>query len=102
MYIYIGSQHKDDIFNIIMYCIIYLSACHLSSNGQRFSFNNLRTGIVFPGSGIGDTLTSFRNQESLPQIHLPQSFLRSAKSKKDPLGKLTSCEHLVNMYSKFQ
>ena len=46
-------------------------------------------------------MATFGNRESLPQIHLPQSFLRAAKRKKDPLGKLTSFEHLVNMYSKF-
>ena len=59
-------------------------------NGQRFSFNNLRTGIVFPGAGIRDTLASFRNLESLPQIHLPQSFLRAAKGVEEASpGKLT-------------
>ena len=73
-----------------MYCIIYLFAYHFSAiNGQRFSFNNLRTGIVFPGAGIRDTLVSFRNLESLPQIHLPQSFLRAAKGKEASLGKLS-------------
>ena len=58
-------------------------------NGQRFSYNNLRTGIVFPGSGIRDTLASFRNQGSLPQIHLPQAFLRAAKGIAASLGKLS-------------
>ena len=56
--------------------------------GQRFSFSNLRTGIVFPGSGIRDTLESFRNRENLPQIHLPPSFVRAAKGIESSLGKL--------------
>ena len=56
---------------------------------------------MFPGASIRDTLTSFRNRQSLPQIHLPQSFLRAAKRKKDPLSKLTCFEHLVNMYITF-
>ena len=65
-------------------------AYHFSAiNGQRFSFNNLRAGIVFPGAGIRDTLVSFRNLESLPQIHLPQSILRAAKGKEASLGKLS-------------
>ena len=44
---------------------------------------------MFPDAGIRDNLASFRNQESLPQIHLPQSFLRAAKEIEAPLGKLT-------------
>ena len=79
------------ILSICVLYNIYLSAYHFPAiNGQRFSFNNLRTGIVFPGAGISDTLASFRNLESLPQIHLPQSFLRAAKGiEETSLGKLS-------------
>ena len=44
---------------------------------------------MFPGPGIRDALASFRNRESLPQIHVPQSFLRAAKGIEASLGKLT-------------
>ena len=46
---------------------------------------------MFPDSGIRDNLASFRNRESLPQLHLPQAFLRAAKGIEASLGKLTLC-----------
>ena len=57
-------------------------------NGQSFSFNNVGTGIVFPGAGISDTLASFKNPQKIPQISVPQSFLLAARSIKVPTGKM--------------
>ena len=86
----IVTRHKDDIDISILYTIsVCLFIISPAINGQHFSFNNLRTGIVFPGAGIRDTLASFRNRESLPQIHLPQSFLRAAKGIEASLGTLS-------------
>ena len=83
------SQHIDDITIYVLNNKTSMLAIFPAISGQRFSFNNLRTSIVFPGSGIRDTLASFRNRESLPQIHVPQSFLRAAKGIEASLGKLT-------------
>ena len=55
-------------------------------NGQQFSLSNLHTDVVFPGASV--TLDSFINPESLPQIHLPKSFLLAARGIEIPFGKL--------------
>lgn len=81
-------QHIDDITIYVLNNKTSMLTIFPAISGQQFSFNNLRTSIVFPGSGIRDTLASFRNQESLPQIHLPQAFLRAAKGIEASLGKL--------------
>ena len=56
-------------------------------NRQRFSFNSLQTGVVFPGPGV--TLPSFRKLENLPQIRLPRAFLSAARGIEVPSGRLT-------------
>ena len=55
-------------------------------NGQQFSLSNLLTDVVFPGASVA--LDSFINPESLPQIHLPKSFLLAARGIEIPFGKL--------------
>jgi len=56
-------------------------------NGQRFSVNNLGTGIVFPDDYVVDTLDNFRSPEGFPQIYLPQSFLLATRGKEVPIGR---------------
>ena len=54
--------------------------------GQQHSFDSLQAGIDFPGPSV--TLSSFSKLESLPLIHLPKTFLLTAKGML-PSGKLS-------------
>lgn len=89
-FINIGINFPHIISNIKLakYPCILLHVISPVINAQRLSFSSLQAGTVFPGPGV--TLPSFIKPDSLPRIHLPQSFLFAARGIEMPNGKLSS------------
>ena len=53
-------------------------------DGQQHQSNSLPPNVEFPGPGVN--FTSFRNQEGLPQIRLPRTFILAARGLQVPSG----------------
>ena len=55
-------------------------------DGHLHPSSSLPPHVEFPGAGVN--YTSYRNQEGLPHIRLPQAFILAARGIEVPSGKL--------------